>query len=99
MEEDIEYTVSCGNVFEDLEVPNPDAMLAKCDIGYLISQIKREGNITSEEMAQILGIEKDRVYNLINTPYKGFTLEELFLFITKLGGFTRLYISRKEEND
>ena len=52
----VDYTLSSGNVFQDLGLPSPDARLAKAKLAYKINRSIADQGMTQKEAADFLGI-------------------------------------------
>jgi predicted XRE-type DNA-binding protein len=76
---------SSGNVFADLNLPNPEELLAKSELAQKISQIIKKKKLTQEQAALALGIDQPKISALISGKLSGFSLERLFRFLNKLG--------------
>jgi predicted XRE-type DNA-binding protein len=81
----IEYEESCGNVFADLGLPNPEEALAKSQLVWEISKIIKRKKLTQAKVAQILKIKQPKVSLLLRGYLKSFSLERLFRFLNDLG--------------
>ncbi len=82
---EIEYEESCGNVFADLGVANPEEALAKSQIVLEIATIIKRKKLTQAKVAKILGIAQPKVSLLLRGYLKSFSLERLFRFLNDLG--------------
>ena len=79
------YTVTSGNVFADLELPNPDNFLAKAELAAkIIREIDRQ-RLTQNQAAGILGIDQPKVSALKQGKLSGFSIERLMRFLLLLG--------------
>lgn len=74
-----------GNVFADLELPNPDLALAKARIVQRIRQLITERALTQTRAAKILGIDQPKVSALLAGRVGGYSLDRLLRFLTALG--------------
>lgn len=52
-----DFSVSSGNVFLDLALPNPEEALAKSNLAQQIHKIIKSRKLTQEQVAEILGID------------------------------------------
>lgn len=80
-----EHTVSSGNVFADLGLPDADELLAKADLAIRISGIIDERELTQAEAAELLGIDQPKVSALVRGRLEGFSIERLTRFLNALG--------------
>ena len=58
MSSEPEFTISSGNVFADLGLPNPDEELLKAQIVRTLDHLITEKRLTPQQAANALGIEK-----------------------------------------
>ena len=80
-----DHTVSSGNVFADLGLPNPEAALAKAELAHKISVLIRDKGLTQVQTAKLLGVDQPKVSSLIRGRLSGFSLERLIRFLLLLG--------------
>lgn len=85
MIENIEITTSSGNVFADLDLPNPEEMIVKAELARKISNTITARHITQAEAAELLGIDQPKVSALMRGRFTGFSLERMFRFLNTLG--------------
>ena len=83
-EEKIEVEKSSGNVFQDLEFPNPEEYRTKARLALIINSIITESRITQREAAKILDLSKSQLSALSDGLLDDFSIESLFLLIRKL---------------
>lgn len=81
----IEYTESSGNVFVDLDIPNPDEALAKSKIVMKIHGIIKKKKLTQAKAAKILKISQPKISLLLRGYLTDFSLERLLRFLNDLG--------------
>ncbi len=74
-----------GNVFEDLDLPDPDDRLAKAELARQIGAIVRDRALTQGAAAEILGTDQPKVSALLAGRLAGFSLERLAHFLTLFG--------------
>ncbi len=82
---DIEYEVGSGNVFADLDLPNPEEALAKAQLAWEIAKIIKKRKLTQKRVAAILKIAQPKVSLLLRGYLKSFSMERLFRFLNDLG--------------
>jgi predicted XRE-type DNA-binding protein len=82
---ELDYTVSSGNVFADLGLPNPEEALAKAELAQKIIPLIRERGLTQVQAAKLLGVDQPKVSALIRGHLTGFSLERLMRFLLRLG--------------
>jgi predicted XRE-type DNA-binding protein len=89
---------SCGNVFEDLGLPNPEALLAKATLVHQIHVIIKERKLTRRKAAEILGIDQPKVSALIRGRFDGFSIERLIRFLNLLDQSVELVVRLKRRH-
>ncbi len=82
---ELDYTVSSGNVFADLGLPNPEELLAKAELAHKITLLIRERGLTQAQAATLLRIDQPKVSALIRGRLSGFSIERLMRFLLLLG--------------
>lgn len=90
-------TLSSGNVFEDMDLANPDERLAKAKIAVIINKLIEEKGLTQKEAAKILGINQPKVSALKNGRLKGFSIERLFSYLDALDQHIEITITDKSK--
>ncbi len=86
---------SSGNVFADLDLPEPETALAKAELARRINAIIRERGLKQAEAARILGIDQAKVSALSCGRLAGFSTERLFRFLNALGRDIQIVIRAK----
>ena len=76
---------SRGNVFADLELPNPERELLKASLTLQIYRLITQRGLTQARAGEILGIHQPRVSALMRNRAGAFSVERLMDFLTALG--------------
>jgi predicted XRE-type DNA-binding protein len=79
------FEQSDGNVFEDLNIQNPEEALAKAELARQINRIIKKKKLTQQEAALTLGVDQPKISALASGKLSGFSLERLFRFLNELG--------------
>jgi predicted XRE-type DNA-binding protein len=74
-----------GNVFADLDLPNPDIALAKAELVQLIRAILTDRKLTQAKAADLLGLDQPKVSALLRGRVDGYSIDRLFRFLNALG--------------
>jgi predicted XRE-type DNA-binding protein len=98
MSEELEYTISSGNVFEDLGLPDADELLAKADLAIEIRRVVEELGLTQAEAAEIMGIDQPKVSALVNGKLGGFSMERLYRYLNALGRDVEIIVKPKPKS-
>ena len=86
---------SSGNVFADLELPNPEERFAKAELARKIGEIVAERQLTQVEAAELLGIDQPKISALLRGRLGGFSFERLMRFLTILGRDVEIVVRTK----
>jgi predicted XRE-type DNA-binding protein len=79
------YTISSGNVFSDLELPNSQEMLTKAELARQINHLIEQKELTQTAAAKLLEIDQPKISALSKGKLSAFSLERLFRFLNILG--------------
>ena len=79
-----DYTLSSGNVFQDLGLPSPDERLAKAKLAYKINRLIANQRMTQKAAADCLGISRSKMTALRNGRLKNFTIDYLVSLFRKM---------------
>jgi len=86
---------SSGNVFADLELPNPEEHQTKARLAFAINRIIEQRGLTQSLAARQLGINQPKVSALSHYRLDGFSVERLMLFLNALGQDVEIVICEK----
>jgi predicted XRE-type DNA-binding protein len=98
MSEEIKVQVGSGNVFADLDLPNPEERLIKAELARRISEIIRQRALTQVEAAELLEIDQPKVSALTRGKLNGFSTTRLFRFLNALGSDVEIVVKPKPES-
>jgi predicted XRE-type DNA-binding protein len=84
MSDQPKYTLGSGNVFADLDYPDPEEALLKARLAREISAAIREKRLTQAAAGEILGLDQPKVSALIRGRLAGFSLDRLLRCLTAL---------------
>ncbi|MBI4559263.1 MAG: XRE family transcriptional regulator [Candidatus Hydrogenedentes bacterium] len=82
---DVPVTVSAGNVFADLGLPEPDMLLAKAELARQINAIIKKRGLTQTAAAKLLGENQANISRLAHGYLSGFSVGRLLHFLNLLG--------------
>lgn len=97
-EDNIKLTLSSGNIFADMAMPNPEERLLKARLARLVNKAIERNNWTQSTTAQVLGITQPDVSNLNRGRLKNFSVERLLLFLSLLERRITITVSSDAEN-
>lgn len=98
MSKELEYTISSGNVFADLGLPDADELLAKTDLAIEIRHIIEDRGLTQAEAAELMGIDQPKVSALVRCKLDGFSMERLYRFLNALGRDVEIVVKPKPKS-
>ena len=79
-----EFVESSGNVFADLGLPNPELRQLKADVALKIQEAIESKGLDQKEAAVLMGLDKQKVSNIVCGRLGGYTLDRLFRCLTAL---------------
>jgi len=77
-DDELGCTPSCGNVFADLGLPDPDLLLAKAKMSIKIERLIKERKLTQAKAAKLMGLTQPNISDLLRGRLDGSTLDRLF---------------------
>ena len=98
MTEEIKVNSSSGNVFADLGLPNPEELLIKAELAHQISELISERQLTQNQAAKLLGIDRPTLSALMRGKLLEFSTERLFRFLNALGRNVEIRIAHSPAN-
>ena len=93
--EKIEYEIGSGNVFRDLEIPDPEEHLAKCQLVSIIDRIITKRRLRQGKAAKILGIRKSELSDLLDGLFRDFSMTDLLSMLEKLNHEIEVVVHQK----
>lgn len=95
MKSNKKHTISTGNVFEDLQMENPQVRLLKAQIAAEIYNIIQSRDLNQKAAASLLKIDQPKISALVNGRLAGFTIDRLVKFLDLLGQEVQLTIKAR----
>ena len=89
---------SSGNVFADLDLPNPEEHRVKANIALAIAETIRQRGLTQGEAAEILGAKQPKVSDLMRGKLDKFTTDRLLRYAKKLDYNITITLKPKSKN-
>ena len=84
-ESDIEFEVSCGNVFADLGLPDAEELKIKSGLAIEIIRAVRRLGLTQQEAALQMGITQPKVSGLMRGDFANLSETKLMECLNRLG--------------
>jgi len=91
-------TVSSGNVFVDLGVPDAEAALVKSDLAAAIAGTIRQRGLTQAQAAALLGIDQTRVSRIVRGELAHYTIDRLLRFLTLLDRDVTIVVGNEQHD-
>lgn len=86
---------SSGNVFADLDLPEPEEALAKAELARGIGRIIKSRRLSQAQAAEVLGLDQPKVSALLRGKLSGFSTDRLLRFLNALDRDVEIVIKRK----
>ncbi|HVC80565.1 MAG TPA: helix-turn-helix transcriptional regulator [Chloroflexota bacterium] len=97
MDEEWEVVPSSGNIFADLDLAEPEELLAKAALGHQIREVIVERGWTQVQAAAALGIAQPNVSALMAARLSGFSIERLLRLLLRLDQDIEIVVRPKRE--
>ncbi len=91
-----EHTLSGGNVFADLGLPDANVQLAKAEMAVKIAHLLESQKRTRKALAELLGASQSDVSLLAAHKFGRFSTERLTHFLLRLGHDVEVGASGRE---
>ncbi len=82
--EELKCEIGSGNIFEDLEVSNPDEYLKKAHLAFIIEDCITESGLRLEDAARILNLRTTELSTLLDGLLDDFSVDDLSSLIAIL---------------
>jgi predicted XRE-type DNA-binding protein len=92
MSDDLKIHDSCGNIFEDMGMPDADERLAKAELARFIRKAIAERALTQEQAAELLGVRQPDVSDLMRGKLSRFSRMRLERFLNALDMEIRIQV-------
>jgi predicted XRE-type DNA-binding protein len=85
-------TKGSGNIFADLDLPNPNEHYVKARLVMIIGQTIERSGLTQTQAATKMGLKQPDVSKILHGRFEGFSLERLLFFVKSLGSDVQIKI-------
>ncbi len=82
---ELEWEASSGNVFADLNLDQPEELLARSHLLMTVSGLIKRCDLSQKEVAKKLGISQPKVSMLVNGRLSEFSTDSLLRYLSVLG--------------
>lgn len=83
--EGIEYYVGSGNVFADLELPDPEELQLKAALSIELEAAIKKERLTKKQVALRLDVSKEELAHLLDHGFSEFSISQFVQFLRCLG--------------
>lgn len=90
----IEIEEGSGNVYEDLQMPDAEAMHVKARLASKIGDIIRHRHLTQQAAAEILGIPQPKLSGLLRGQFRGVSEAKMIECLNRLGRDVEIVIRK-----
>lgn len=92
-----DYTVSCGNIFADMGMPDADEMLIRAQCVHEIGKAIRAKKLSQAAAAKKLGIHQPDLSRLLGGQLRRYSLGRLLQFLIALDQEVTITVRNKKE--
>ena len=90
----IEIEESSGNVYEDLQIADAEAMHIKACLASKIADIIGHRHLTQQQAAEVLGIPQPKVSGLLRGQFRGISETKMIECLNRLGRDVEIVIRK-----
>lgn len=84
------------NVFEDLNLKNPDELSTKAELTRQVYELVKERKLIQTEVAELTGIRQPDISKLLNGKFTGFSIDRLLGILNSLGRDVDIVVKKRE---
>ena len=94
----MKITQGSGNVYADIGVAQPEAMLAKAQLAQRIGSIVAARKLTQREAAEIIGVAQPKLSNILRGQFRGVSEAKLMDCLLRLGNDVQIVVKPARRN-
>jgi predicted XRE-type DNA-binding protein len=98
MVEDTEVTKGSGNVFKDLDFPNPEEHQMKAELVRRLGAIMQDRGYTQIRTSKIIGLGQADLSKLLRGRVRGYSMDRLFGFLMALDNDIEIVIKERPKH-
>ena len=88
----MKITQSSGNVYADIGVAQPEAMLVKAQLAQRVGSIISARKLTQREAAEIIGVPQPKLSNILRGQFRGVSEAKLMDCLLRLGNDVQIVV-------
>lgn len=94
----LNYTVSNGNVYDDIGLNDSVEMKIKAQAVMILSKAIAASGMTQAEAAAALGIDQPKISKILRGQFRSLSLDKIFSYLTALDKDINITVSEKSED-
>ena len=94
----LNYTISTGNVFEDIGLNDSAEMKIKADAVLILAKAIANSGMTQAEAAKVLGIDQPKISKILRGQFRSLSLDKIFSYLTALDKDINITVSEKTDD-
>ncbi len=94
----LNYTISNGNVYDDIGLDDSAEMKMKAQAVMILSKAITDNGMTQAEAATALGIDQPKISKILRGQFRSLSLDKIFSYLTALDKDINITISEKSED-
>ncbi len=94
----LDYTVSSGNVYDDIDHNDSAEMKIKAQAVMILSKTIATSGMTQAEVATVLGIDQPKISKILRGQFRSLSLDKIFSYLTALDKDINITVSEKSED-
>lgn len=88
----MKITQSFGNVYSDIGVAQPEAMLAKAQLAQRVGSSIAARKLTQREAAEIIGVPQPKLSNILRGQFRGVSEAKVMDCLLRLGNDVQIVV-------
>lgn len=96
MKTNLEYTIGSDNIFEDLDLENPEELAIKSDLMDQIEHIIKQKRLTKKAVCKLFNLKDADVSAIKNIDWFDYSLNQLICFLDLLGHEVSVVVTPKK---
>lgn len=88
----MKITRSSGNVYADIGVAQPEAMLAKAQLAQRVGSINTARKLTQREAAEIIGVPQPKLCSILRGQFRGVSEAKFMDCLLRLGNDVQIVV-------
>jgi len=91
------YTVSTGNIYEDIGLDDSAGMKLKAEAVMILSDVIAAKGMTQAQAAEALGIDQPKISKILRGQFRSISLDKIFSYLNALDKDINIKVSAKAQ--